>query len=219
MKTVSTYVITLFLIGQCLAQNPSTADIETVMLSTRDLITHAADQYPSEQSQQLLLLINTNDSKFNSNERFYIQQGIKLLLKRSLPSDKLAIGTYGTSNKIILPFTEVSNTLFIETAIHKLLSENIKSNDEDGIDKAYQLMLTSISPENHNKVIMLRSDTNNLSSVAANQSSNSAVSKNENNENDSKEQQVKSTDDKKIGGAIILTALSLLPEILEVIKD
>lgn len=219
MKTVSTYLVTLFLIGQCFAQTTSTTDIETIMLSTRDLITHAADQYPSEQPQQLFLLVETTSAKFNSNQRFYIQQGVKLLLKRLLPSDQLAIGTYGTSNEVILPFTEVSNVLLIETAINSFLSENIESNDEDGIDMAYRLILNSISSEDHNKLIILRNENNTSDSVVARQSSKFAASGNENNEATVKGQQVKGSDDKKIGGAIILTALSLLPEILEVIKD
>lgn len=224
MKTVSTYLVTLFLIGQCVAQNPSTSNIETVLLSTRDLITHAADQYPSERPQQLFLLVETNNSNFNSDEFFYIQQGVKLLLKRLLPTDKLAIGTYGTSNEVILPFTEVSNFLLIETAIKKFLSENIKSNDEDGIDTAYQFILNSMSLEDHNKVIILRNDKIKLDSAFAKQSLSKTVSKNannliENNEVNSKNQQVKASDRKKLGGAIFLTALSILPEILEVIKD
>ena len=223
MKTVSAYLVTLLLIGQSVAQNPSTSNIETVLLSTRDLITHTADQYPSE-PQQLFLLVETNNSNFNSDEYFYIQQGIKLLLKRLLPTDKLAIGTYGTSNKVILPFTEVSNILPIETAIKKFLLGNMKSNDEDGIDTAYQFILNSMSSEDHNKVIILRNDKIKLHSVLAKQSSKNAVSKNENNlkENNnvnSKKQRIKASDNKKLGGAIFLTALSILPEILEVIKD
>jgi|GEM_PF-3326395 len=217
MKTVSTYLVTLFLIGQSVAQNPSASNIETVMLSTRDLITHAADQYPSQEPQQLFLLVETNNSKFNSDEYFYIQQGVKLLLKRLLPTDKLAIGTYGTSNKVILPFTEVSNFLLIETAIKKFLSENIKSNDEDGIDTAYQFILNSMSSEDHNKVIILRNDKIKSGSLLAKQSSNNDNS--ENNEDNSKKERVKASDHNKLGGAIFLSALSILPEILEVIKD
>lgn len=236
MKNVWTMV--LFVIGlQMTAQTEN--DIQTTVLKAEHLITFAADNFPSEEPQQVYLLIETGKAGIATDDRFYIEQGLKLLLKRLDQEDKIAIGTYGAVNAAVLPFTEVSDKIIIDSGIANLFKGNFKQEPKDGIAMAYDLTEQNYNEEMTSNVLMLRGTGQKIvaekstelvsayQQVSLSQKDPVAVAtkkgavseKEEKKEERAQRKQARAAEHKSLGGAIALTALTLLPEILDVIKD
>lgn len=190
----------------------NTQEIGTTMLTLETLITHAADKFPTDKAQKMYVLVETDAEGVSTDARFFLEQGVRLLLKRLQPTDQIAIGTYGSDNQTILDFTEVSNTKTIFSGMKQLYAVEIIDNDGDGIDLAYQYARENYEVDFVNKVIMLRNDsTSSHRSIAKSRSSKKSAK--------SPKEQITASTKTKLGGAIALTALSILPEILDVIKN
>jgi len=189
-------------------------DVSTTVIKVKDLITHAADSYPNEEPQQIYLLIETGASGVSSDHRFFLEQGIQLLLKRLQPEDKIAIGTYGGSNKTIVSYTEASNASHILTELQKIYTITDQDAGNDGIDMAYQFAKSYYVEASENKVIMMRNEQ-----VVGNTMIAKATEEKENKHKKTREERKEAGQSYKLGGAIAITALSILPEVLEIIKD
>ncbi|MFC4634327.1 hypothetical protein ACFO3O_10445 [Dokdonia ponticola] len=212
---MKTYIISIVLVLITL-QLTAQEDVSTTVIKLKDLITHAADSYPNEEPQQIYLLIETNASGVSSDHRFFLEQGVQLLLKRLQPEDKIAIGTYGGSNKTIVSYTEASNASHILTELQKIytITEQDTDTAKDGIDVAYQFAKSYFVETSENKVIMMRNDQVTGNSIAAN-----AIKEKENKHKKTRAERKEAGQPYKLGGAIAITALSILPEVLEIIKD
>jgi hypothetical protein len=187
-------------------------EVGTTMLTLETLITHAADQFPADEPQQLYILVETDVEGISTDARFYIEQGMRLLLKRLAPTDLIAIGTYGYDNQTILDFTEVSDMKSIRAGMQQLYASETTDNGQDGIDLAYQFAGDNYKEAFINKVLMLRNDNiTSMKSITKNESS-----KKKNNRSNVQADIAPNT---KLGGAIAITALSILPEILDIIKN
>ncbi|WP_299683701.1 hypothetical protein [uncultured Dokdonia sp.] len=210
MKTVFKMmcVLILFTGMQISAQE----DVSTTVIKLKDLITHAADAYPNEEPQQIYLLVETDATGVSSDHRFYLEQGVQLLLKRLQPEDKVAIGTYGGSNSTIVSYTKASNGGHILKELQKVYTITSQDTNKDGIDMAYQFAKNYYVEGTENKVIMMRNDQ------IASQNIVSSTSKNKK-QKKTREAHEEAGKPYKLGGAIAITALSILPEVLEVIKD
>jgi hypothetical protein len=84
--------------------------------------------------------------------------------------------------------------------------------EQDGSDIAYQFAKGDEVEGSDNKVIMLRNDQ-----VEANVVATTSIQEKKNKK--TREARLEAGKSYKLGGAIAITALSILPEILEVIKD
>jgi len=210
MKRYMIFTLLLLIGIQIRAQE----EVSTTVIKLKDLITHAADSYPSEEPQQIYLLIETGTSGVSENHRFYLEQGVQLLFKRLQPGDKIAIGTYGGSNKTIVSYTEASNVNHILEELKKIYTITSLDEDKDGIDMAYQYAKKYYVEGSENKVIMMRNDQINQKSIVSN------LREDKKEENRKKREGHKEAGKSyKLGGAIAITALSILPEVLEVIRD
>ena len=210
MKTRLICLIFTFVMIQVSAQE----EVSTTVIKLKDLITHAADAYPNEEPQQIYLLIETDVTGVSSDNRFFLEQGVQLLLKRLQPEDKVAIGTYGGSNLTIVSYTEASNNSHILQELQKIYTIENQDVDKDGIDIAYQFAKNYFIEGSENKVIMMRNDQISSQAIAANaKASKSKKTKK------TREERKEAGQPYKLGGAIAITALSILPEVLEVIKD
>jgi hypothetical protein len=176
------------------------------------LITHAADQFPATNPQQIYVLVETEEEGISTDARFYFEQGMRLLLKRLASTDIVAIGTYGYDNQTLLDFTEVSDTQTILASMTQLYAMEMTDNQSDGIDLAYQYANENFEVDYDNKVLILRND----SSAAHKKIAKSSRSKKQ---KDVSAEAVNIAPKTKLGGAIALTALSILPEILDIIKN
>lgn len=208
MKTSIIYIVLVLMTVQLKAQE----EVSTTVIKLKDLITHAADSYPNEEPQQIYLLIETGTSGVSADHRFFLEQGVQLLLKRLQPEDKVAIGTYGGSNKTIVSYTEASNASHILTELQKIYTIKEQDSSKDGIDMAYQFAKKYYVEASENKVIMMRNDQ-----VKGNTSIVSNIT--EDKHKKTREERKEVGKSYKLGGAIAITALSILPEVLEIIKD
>ena len=190
----------------------NTQEVLTTMLTMERLITHAADQFPVDESQQIYVLVETEAGGVSKDARFYMEQGMRLLLKRLESTDFIAIGTYGYDNQTLLDFTEVSDVKVILAAMTQLYAIETTDNEREGIDLAYQYTIDNFEEGYENKVLILR----NNSSASHRKLTNSSSSKKEGSGSKAVSNVVPNT---KLGGAIALTALSILPEILDIIKN
>ncbi|RMB63961.1 hypothetical protein EAX61_00845 [Dokdonia sinensis] len=187
-------------------------EIKSTMITIEGLITHAATNYPTQEKQKLFLLIEASENGIYTDARFYLEQGLSLLLKRLKPDDLIALGTYGSRNEVLLPYTKIKNEKKIMEMV-QVLSQPIRNTEvKDGIDQAFNLAQTQYEPGALNSVIMMRND--NIESMVTSKSKSSLQGNAESNDKTGRV-----SNNPKIGGAIALTALSILPEILTIIKN
>ena len=210
MKNLFNLCVMVLLTVQVSAQPDQ--EITTTMITIQDLITHAADNYPSEEKQKLFLLVEVDEKGMDTDARFYLEQGLSLLVKRLKPEDNIAIGTYGDTNGILLPYTQVKNGDQITAVIQSLAVAINNNTTTDGIDQAFQMAKAKYEPDASNTVIMMRNDR-----IASAVTENAKSNLRDTSKNKTKVREV--SNNSKLGGAIALTALSLLPEILDVIKN
>lgn len=222
MKNVITTVLLLLGIAvNC--QN----EIVTVALKGDQLITYAAENFPSEESQQLYILVETGSGGIDLESRFYVEKGLLLLLKRLNEDDQIALGVYGKTQGIILPYTSISSKNVILEKIESLFNGTFDTTEIDGIDLAYETAGKAKIDEAISTVIMLRGTSKNGTQEIDIQKN--AYGKNDVNstnksdvattEQKTQREQAKATNHSKLGGAIALTALTILPDLIEIIKD
>ena len=185
--------------------------IHTQVLGLDQMISYAADRPLLDSEQQLLFLFETPSNTVSRDAFFYMEQSLLLMLKRLKPTDQIGIATYGHHNRIVLEFTEVAQLNDVPKLLRQI--ENSKmSSGEDGIEMAYQYAERNRGHQGDHLVLMIRDNVSQKSSQLATRATNTRANV--------QEAATSATDSKgKIGGAIALTALSILPEILQVIKN
>ncbi|MFT5752046.1 MAG: hypothetical protein ACI86L_001557, partial [Dokdonia sp.] len=104
------------------------------------------------------------------------------------------------------------DTQTILASMTQLYAMEMTDNQSDGIDLAYQYANENFEVDYDNKVLILRND----SSAAHKKIAKSSRSKKQ---KDVSAEAVNIAPKTKLGGAIALTALSILPEILDIIKN
>ena len=233
MKNIFTLALMLIAL-QLKAQNES--EIQSTVIKAEHLITYAAENFPSENPQQLYVLVETGESGISIENKFYIEQGLRLLIKRLDDGDKVAIGTYGAISANILPFTEVSKIVVLQESIDSLFTGNFVESNASGIAIAYDMIEAHHDDEQASSVIMIRgAGIKNREEARALTASNTPQKDQNSIASLYKEAQVsprdqrklereqrkqsRAADHKNLGGAIALTALTMLPEILDIIKD
>ena len=209
MKTICVYLLCILGITKVFCQDGMN-EVTTVVLKTPDLITHVAENYPADEPQQLILLIETDNEHIPTDQRFFLEQSVKLLLKRLGEEDKIAIATYGYDNQVVMDFVAGDQVGYILEKLTLLSKERTLVRSKDGIDQGYQLADQFYAADKENVLIMLRN--NKIETYETNTELSAATEK-----KSKKDQLV--TSKTKLGGAIALTALTMLPEILEIIKD
>jgi hypothetical protein len=233
MKSIFTLAL-LFIAFQLPSQN----EIETksVVIRAEHLITYAAENFPSDDAQQLYILVETGKAGISPEDKFYIEQGIKLLIKRLDDNDMIAIGTYGAISANILSFTEVSKASVLQESVESLFKGDFIAMTSSGISIAYDMMEAHYDEEKVSSVIMIRgtgidliedaqeviASINGVKSPANTTSLYQGAevsSRDKRKQEREQRKQSRAADHKNLGGAIALTALTLLPEILDVIKD
>lgn len=153
-------------------------------------------------SQNIVFLIETTKRNPSQEDIISLKQAFRFLSKRLTDVDKISIVAYSGLNGLVLEKTAATET---KKTLHALndIKGQIDKSCRDGIAFAYELMNKSIEPEYRNSVVMIRNPE------AANQSYNTSVAT-------TSQDSIKS---KGNGTAIVLTAITLLPELIAVIKD
>tara|TARA_R110001632_G_scaffold53818_4_gene132241 strand:- start:588 stop:1172 length:585 start_codon:yes stop_codon:yes gene_type:complete len=172
-------------------------NIKTQSVVIDDLISFVIENYKTkqktEQTKNIIFLVQFNND-LSQEQKIILKQSLKLISSRLTEDDKISILTYSGVNGVVLKQTN-------PTKIKKVLSsiidfnQSIKEIHKDGIGFAYKYANDNFDEDAINSIIMVRNS--NPSAISSNQ------------------KQTK----KKNNNLILLTAISLLPEMLSVIKN
>ena len=203
MKTFLFYTLVILTVTTTFAQNH--AEIHTKSLKIENFIDYVAAQAINPIEQRIYIALEIGPNGLQAEERFYIEQGIKLLSKRVTENSLIAIGTYGSKSTIILPYSTLNAII---AHAHKTSNPGAT----DGIDLAYETAELQIKEGVKNIVLILRNNSTQAALGTTTSPSNATAPQ-------IPLEQVTKGKQAKIGGAIALTALTILPDILEIIKN
>lgn len=218
MKTVFTLFVSLLSLASLSAQN----NIETQSITLDNLITFVANHFPKEvtvvntnananatektKSKQINFILETSKNNFSSEDKIILQQAFKFLTTRLDTDDKLSVYVYAGQNGLLLDRVLAKDIKKILSAINDVKS-TITETHIDGIAMAYLHAQENYNETADNIVVMVRNP-------------NAAQSKAENNTPEIVVASVKEQNKKSKGNnAVLLTAITLLPELISIIKD
>lgn len=157
---------------------------------------HSSNDASENRNITFLLQVSSEDKQFDDS--IILKQAFKLLSTRLTEDDKISIVTYSGFNGVALKQSSPKELKRIYYALSSLKS-SIKEFHNDGIQLAYDYANKNFDEESINTVVMVR-NTNLIS--------NSQVSNHDNLDKPRK----------KRNNVVLITAISLLPEIISVIK-
>ena len=200
MKTIFTLILAVLIFT---ASHSQEKNIETESVTLDNLITFIVEHYrvqtDSTETKNITFLIETYADDFNTEDKVILKQAFKLLSKRVTEDDVISIITYSNFSGIALNQAEATDLKKLLYAIEHPKS-SIKTFEDDGIELAYEFAKENFMEDADNSVVMIRIP-NRKEEVAS---------------TDSKDSN-KTT--KKKSNAVVLTAITLLPELIAVIKD
>lgn len=202
MKTLILTICTIVAIPNCSAQEKN---IQTYSVTLDQLIgfvveTYKADKDNSEDPHNVVFLLQFNGQTLTSEEAVLLKQAFKILAGRLSEETLISIATYSGVNGIALQQTPSTDLKKILNTIENLQS-SIKEFHDDGIAMAYDYMNTHFDEDFQNSIVIIRNPNSSTTSLTSN---------------------IQATKEEKSKGkssAIVLTAISLLPEIISVIKN
>ncbi|MDO1500854.1 hypothetical protein Q2T40_12005 [Winogradskyella maritima] len=204
MKNVMTLVVMLGLAMQLTSQEQK---VNTESVTLENLITHIVENYDviedevdsEEAPKHLTFIIEAYGNLFNAEDKTLLKQAFKILAKRTSDADKLSLVAYSKSNGVLLNRTGCKDLKKILNVI-EYPNKHLKNSEADGISEGYSIAKDNYSPEGENTVIMVRLPNRKAEVVA-------------------QAEQLNPSKNKGNGSAVVLTALTLLPEIIAVIKN
>ncbi len=202
MKTLILTICTILAIPNCSAQEKN---IQTYSVTLDQLIgfvveTYKVDKDNSEDPHNVVFLLQFNGQTLTSEEAVLLKQAFKILAGRLSEDTLISIATYSGVNGIALQQTPYTDLKKIRNTIENLQS-SIKEFHDDGIAMAYDYMNTHFDEDFQNSIVIIRNPNSSTTSLTSN---------------------IQATKEEKSKGkssAIVLTAISLLPEIISVIKN
>ncbi|MGB6269335.1 MAG: hypothetical protein WBF67_10035 [Olleya sp.] len=215
MKTTLSLLLFLFISLGITAQEQT---LETKSVTLDNLISFVADNFPlkkkdakSEEDEdnetvnkhQITFLIETTKNNFSSEDEIILKQALKFLSTRLKDDDKLSIVVYSGQNGLLL---DNESPKALKKVLHAIsdVKDNIIEDYDDGIGEAYTYANENLSDDANNLLIMVRNPN----------------AKEEKEEVAKTVVKTQATDSKNNTGSIVLlTAITLLPELIEVIKD
>lgn len=202
MKTLHTLILGILVMGAGIAQEN---DIETKSVEINDLISFVVSQYEAEDidARQITFLIQTRSDQIEGENLVMLRQAFKLISERLSEDSKIALVTYSKFSGVALPPTNAKEEKLILNTLSDLKG-NIAEFYQDGIALAYQQAEANFDDSMENTVVMIRMN---------NKADNDVV----NIEKEEKDE--KKAKKKEKGKLLLATALALLPELLDVIKN
>lgn len=178
-------------------------NIETQSVEIENLISFIIENYKKKEEgdsgrYNLTFLIQVSSNGYSLEDEVILKQGFKLLSKRLTKDDTVSMIGYSGLNGVALKQESIKSLKKILFTLNNFKS-SIKEFHQDGITLAYKYADENFVEDAINRVIMVRMP----------------------NSQDIPETQNISTTNKKKkkGNAIVLTAITLLPEIISVLKD
>ncbi|WP_452224669.1 hypothetical protein [Lacinutrix chionoecetis] len=218
MKTLLTLIISIFLITEVSSQN----SIETQSVALEDFITFIANQFPLEikedtsnakedatetpKTQQISFILETSKTNFSSEDKIILQQAFKFLATRLNKEDKISLLAYSGQNGLLLDRISAKGIKKTLSVINDL-KNSITETHKDGIALAYKLAQEHFNENADNLVVMVRNP---------NATQDTAQTETIREEDDSAKSKVIKS---KNSNVVLLTAMTLLPELITIIKD
>lgn len=198
MKTFITLILSAFVATMSIAQEKN---IETKSVELGDFISFIIDNYNLDSdSQNITFLIQVNNDEFIGENLILLKQGFKLISERLDEESKVALVAYSKFNGIALNSTPANETKLI---LHTLsdLKGSISEFYNDGISLAYKTADDNYIEDLENSVVMIRIDQKAQNEIV------------------NIEEEEKKIKNKKKTNALLVAALTLLPEVINLIKD
>lgn len=218
MKTLFTLFVTLLSLTSLAAQS----SIETQSIALDNLITFVANHFPLEvikentnananntketKTKQISFILETSKNNYSSEDKIILQQAFKFLTTRLNKDDKVSVFAYAGQNGLLLDRVSAKDIKKMLSVINDVKS-SITEAHTDGIAMAYQQ-----AQENHNEtadniVVMIRNPNTSLNKNKI-ETPEIEITK-------AADQNTKS----KGNNVVLLTAITLLPELISLIKD
>lgn len=205
MKHSIHLLVVLAIVNISVAQDVS---VETKSVSIDNLIPFIVDtiedkdDVSEEHLEHYIFLVQTPLGDLIAEDKVILKQAFKLTSSRLSETDEISIITYSGYNGIALRKTPSNNLKAIIHAIEHMKS-NVKELHNDGIELAYTYARETSEDNVTSTVVMIRNTKTIISRSATTSTTNAqVVSETSNN-----------------GNAVLLTAITLLPQIISVIKD
>ena len=201
MKIFTTLIFVAFVIPSSIAQEKN---IETHSVSIENIIPFIVDNYGikgngEQVAKNLTFLIQMPETELDGESKIILKQAFKLLSSRLAENDNISIVTYSGFNGIALKQTSPKDLKKILFVINDFKS-SVKEFHNDGIELAYNYTQDNFDEDAINTVVMIRNPNVLLGNSAYNNASLVEPPKKKNN-------------------AVLITAMSLLPELLAIIKN
>ena len=206
MKEIAIIVFLLLFIA---IGNSQEKKVQTQSVSLENLIPFIAENYSSQESatlQNITFLIQVGNTGISNNDKVILKQAFKLLSKRLTKNDSISIIGYSGINGVAL---EQSSPKKIKPILHAInnFMPSIKEFHNDGIELAYTYADQNYNESAANTIIMVRNP---------NAGSGTVISQTTEVET---ETTATSIAPKPKNNAVLLTAITLLPELISIIKD
>ncbi len=200
MRKLTTILLVALITWTSTAQEKN---IETESVTIDNLITFIVSHYSKQQdsitSRNITFLIETYAEEFNTEDKVILKQAFKLLSKRLTEDDLVSIVMHSNYNGIAVSQAEATDLKKLLYTIEHPKS-SVKTFEEDGVELAYEFVKENFIEEATNAVVMIRTPNRKKEAMA------------------STEKEIKNAKKAK-SNAVVITALTLLPELIAVIKD
>lgn len=183
-------------------------DVQTKSVLIDNLITFIVEHIETKDSnvtqdpEHLIFLLQTPVGDLNPEDKVIFKQAFKLVSNKLTASDHVSIIAYSGMNGMALNKASAKDLKDLLFTIENLKS-SIKDPKRDGMELAYTFAESSNEADGNCTIIMVR---NPKTMIARSDTTNPV-------------QSVNSTDKPNKGNAVLLTAISLLPQLISVIKD
>lgn len=193
--------------------NSQGTNLKTESVEIDNLISFIAEYFPVVEKpkdnavnsvKNTLFLIETSAKNFSQEEKIILQQSFRFLSKRLTKDDTITIVVYSGQNGVLL---ESISAREIKRILHVFndVKSNIKKQDKDGITLAYKLAQEQFNIEAANTIVMVRNPKELTSEKSIEVNTLTAVKP--------------KVESKPKNNTVLLTAITLLPELISIIKD
>lgn len=192
MKNLITFAF-LFLLMNLNAQEQLNK-IETQSVTIDNLIEFIVSDFSTIKKSNITFLVETKSTKISREKIFFLKQATDLLSKRLPSKSKITLVTYNKTNGVVLKPTQADNTDLIQTRLARFTIKN--NNDTFGIDLAHSYATDNFIENGTNMIIMVRDG-----------------------ENFEAEDMVGTSGNKAVKTGAFISAIGLLPELINAIKN
>lgn len=210
MKTLYTLIFALFFCSL----NAQETQLNTESVQLDQLISFIADYFISPVSEeenedeediikteQITFLIEASDYGFSKEDEIVLQQAFKFLSQRLIDEDHVSIAFYSGKNGLLIKQKSPKD---LKKILHALSHCKVIENYKDGIGESYTYANSILKPTARNTIVFVRNpnkskEPSTVKNIQENISETKKTSKN--------------------GTVVLLIAITLLPELINVIKD